>query len=136
MSATRAERTLSWILRILGALMLLAVAAAVMPTAWMASANDAMGLEPLHRSPLTEYLTRSLSALYAGFGAVLLYVSRDVRHHRGLVAFLAKMTVVFAVFLTALDFWAGMPASWAWTEGPPTIPVGLWMVWLAARSRA
>ena len=42
---------------------MLAVVPMVMPTDWMAAINDRLGLVPLPRSPLTEYLTRSLSAV-------------------------------------------------------------------------
>ncbi len=133
MSSERSERTLVWVLRLLGASMLLAVGAIVMPTDWMSSTNDALGLEPFHRAPLTEYLTRSLSALYAYLGAIFLYVSRDVRRYRGLIAFSAKLMAVGGVFFTILDFWAGMPAHWSWTEGPPVVVVACWMVWLAGR---
>ena len=85
----------------------------VMPTDSMADVNDWLGLEPLHRSPLTEYLTRSLSAIYALFGALTIYVSRDVRHHAGFVAFAGILVVLLGIFFTALDFWAGMPLGGA-----------------------
>jgi hypothetical protein len=45
-------------------MMTLAFLAVVMPTSTMASIADWLGVGPLHRAPLTEYLTRSLSALY------------------------------------------------------------------------
>ncbi len=135
MSATRSERTLVWVLRVLGGFMVVAVVGMFMPTDWMSATNDALGLEPLHRSPLTEYLTRSLSAVYAFLGALLLYVASDVRRYRGLVAFIAKLMVVGGVFFTVLDFWAGMPGHWSWTEGPPMVLVAGWMIWLAGRVR-
>ncbi len=133
MSTTRAHATLTWLLRILGALTLTALVGTVMPTGWMAEVNDRLGLEPLVRSPLTEYLTRSLSAVYALFGALTLFVSRDVGRHQPFILFAGKLTMLLGVFLTVLDFWAGMPAHWSWTEGPPTVALGGWMVWLARR---
>ncbi len=128
-----AERTLIWILRLLGGAMLFALVAIFLPTDTMARINDGLGLEPLHRSPLTEYLTRSLSALYAFLGAQLLYISFDLRRYLPLLTFITRVLVIGGVFMTVLDFWAGMPASWSWTEGPPMVLVALWMLWLVRR---
>lgn len=133
MTALKAEKILTWLLRVLGALTLTALVPMVMPTSWMVAVNDWLGLEPLHVAPLTEYLTRSLSAVYALFGAVAVYVSLDLRRYVGLVAFAGALTILLGVFFTVLDFWAGMPASWSWTEGPPTVVLGGAMVWLARR---
>ena len=47
---------------------------------------------------------------------------------------MSKLTVLLGIYLTGLDFRAGMPAHWSWTEGPPSIALGLGMVWLAARA--
>lgn len=135
MRAERAERVLTWLLRILGGLTLLAVFPMLMPTDWMMATNDWLGLEPLQRSPLTEYLTRSLSAIYALFGAMTLYVSREVRRYADFVAFAGVLVVLLGIFLTALDSWAGMPKEWTWSEGPPTVVLGVAMFWLARRLR-
>ncbi|MCP4200612.1 MAG: hypothetical protein GY769_01600 [bacterium] len=131
--SSKAEATLTWLLRCLGGLTLLALVPMVMPTDWMAVVNDRLGLEPLPRSPLTEYLTRSLCAIYALVGALTLYVARDVRRYAGFVAFAGRLTVLLGVFLSLLGPWAGLPAVWVWWEGPPTIAVGVWMYWLARR---
>ncbi len=136
MTAARAATVLTWLLRLSGALALSAVVPMLMPTDWMAAANDRLGLEPLHRSPLTEYLTRSLSAVYTLFGALAIYVTLDLRRYLALVAFMGRLTVALGIFLTGLDFWAGLPAAWSWGEGPPTVVLGIVMVWLAARAGA
>lgn len=133
MASTRALTTLTWLLRGLGVLMLTAVFAVVMPTDWMAAVNDRLGLAPLPRTPLTEYLTRSLSAIFAGLGAMTLFVARDVRRYQPFILFSSWLTVLLGAFYTVLDVWAGMPASWTLGEGPPTLLLGFWMVWLARR---
>jgi hypothetical protein len=43
--------------------------------------------------------------------------------------------MVVGVALTAIDFAAGMPPMWSWSEGPPTVLVGAAYVWLARRAR-
>lgn len=131
MQEVNAERVLTGLLRFLAALTLLALVPMVMPTDWMAAMNDRLGLEPLARTPLTEYLTRSLSAVYALFGALTLYASRDVRRYAPFIGFAGKLTVVLGVFFFVLDSWAGLPATWIWFEGPPTVVLGFVMVYLA-----
>ncbi len=133
MESVRSEKILVWLLRILGGMAVLAVVPMVMPTDWMGAVNNGLGLEPLHRAPLTEYLTRSLSALYAANGLLVLYLSRDVRCYAELLVFIGWLTVALGLTLTAIDFWAGMPAFWSWTEGPPTVVVGWLIIWLAKR---
>jgi hypothetical protein len=127
----RAERALVWLLRILGGVTLCALVPAVMPTNWMERVNDWLGLGPFPRAPLTEYLTRSLSLLYALLGAFVLYVSTDVPRYRELIVFIGWLTIVLGSGLTVLDFAIGMPASWSWTEGPPTILCGAAFIHLA-----
>ena len=130
MTSRRAESLLKWIFRVLGAFMVVAFVPMLMPTAWMETANDWLGLDPFQRSVLMEYLTRTLSGVYGILGLLSLYVSRDVVRYRDLIAFFAWVMVGFAIFLTILDFRIGMPASWSWTEGPPSAILGLVVIWL------
>ena len=120
MRPERARNVLKWLLLIGGGLAATAVFAIVMPTDWMEAANDRLGLGPFHRSPLTEYLTRSLSAFYALNGFLALYLSWEVARYADLLVFYGWLTVGVAVVLTAIDFSAGMPATWAWARVPPT----------------
>ncbi len=129
-----AAKALSWLLILMGGLAMLAVVPMVMPTAWMEAVNDSMGLGPFHRSPLMEYLTRSLSAVYALIGTLILYLGLNVRRYLPLIVVVGWLTVALGVTLTGIDFAVGMPASWSWGEGPPTIVIGWVFVWLARRA--
>ena len=86
MLATRHESILKWLLIILGGLAATAVVPMVMPFAWMQSLNDSLGLEPLVDTPLAQYLTRSLSAVYALLGVMTIYIGLDVRRYQRLMA--------------------------------------------------
>ncbi len=134
MTAGRAEKLIKWLLSIAGAVALSAVVPMVMPTDWMEGINDRLGLGPFPRTPLTEYLTRSLSAVYALFGALTVYLARNVRRYLELISVVARLTMVLGVVLTVLDASIGMPASWTWGEGPPTVVFGLAILWLARRA--
>ena len=135
MRAETAEKVLKWLLVVLGALAATAVVPTVMPFAWMQSVNDAMGLEPLVDTPLAQYLTRSLSAVYALVGVLTVYIGLDVRRYQRLILFMGYLTALLGLALTGIDFAIGMPPSWAWGEGPPTIVCAAAMVWLARRVR-
>jgi hypothetical protein len=130
-----ARRVLAWLLYVLGGMMTVAFLAVVMPTSAMASIADWLGVGPLHRSPLTEYLTRSLSALYGAFGVLHLYLARDVVRYLDLIVVVGWLGVLAGVIQTVVDFAAGMPPYWSWGEGPPTVLAGVVIIWLAQRAR-
>ena len=135
MQQQTARRLLAWLLYGLGGMMSVAFLAVVMPTSAMASIADWLGVGPLYRSPLTEYLTRSLSALYGVYGLLHLYLARDVVRYRDLIVVIGWLAVLAGVILTVVDLAAGMPPYWSWSEGPPTALVGFVTVWLARRAR-
>ncbi len=135
MRAETAERVLKWLLVVLGCMASTAVVPMVMPFAWMQGVNDALGLAPLADTPLTQYLTRSLSAVYALFGVMTIYIGLNIRPYRRLIVVIGWLTAVLGLALTVIDFASGMPASWSWGEGPPTIVCAGVMVWLAKRVR-
>ncbi len=134
MKPETATRVLRWLMIAMGVMGLLAVFAAVMPTSWIEAATEACDLERLPRSPLTEYLTRSVSLIYAMLGAMTIYLALNVVRYLDLIRFIGGLTIAFGVALIALDFGIGMPALWSWGEGPPTVLVGAAFVWLARRA--
>ena len=115
--------------------MSVAFLAVVMPTSAMAAIADWLGVGPLPRSPLTEYLTRSLSMMYGVLGVLHLYLARDVVRYLDLIVVIGWLTVLAGTIQTVVDFAAGMPTFWSWSEGPPTVLAGLAYVWLARRAR-
>lgn len=114
----RAEKILAVILRCSAGLLLLALAPIFFPHSWMAAINRAIGLGELPDTAIVGYLTRSLSALYAYHGALLLYLSLDVRRYLPLIRCLAVVNMVFGALLLSLDIYLGMPRPWTIGEGP------------------
>ena len=134
MRPEKAEKILRWLLIVLGGMAATAVVPMVMPFAWMQSANDALGLAPLVDTPLAQYLTRSLSGVYALLGVATVYMGLDVRRYRQLIILIGCLTGLLGLALTVIDFAVGMPASWSWGEGPPTVLLAGLMIWLARRT--
>src|SRR5262245_20081986 len=107
------ERLLRLLLRLEAVVLFLALPFAVMPTGWMDAVARAVGLEPVPRAPLVEYLTRSLSLLYASWAPVCWLSASDVRRYRELIVVTAWVRVLFGAALLVLDLGVGMPLAWA-----------------------
>lgn len=129
-----ARRALTWLLRINGALACLAIFAVFLPTAWIDAGSRLTGLGSFPDTLLTQYLVRSVSAIYALLGALVLYLAAHVERHRQLIVFVGWLTMALGAALTTIDFALGMPASWSWGEGPPTVVVGAAIAWLGRLS--
>jgi hypothetical protein len=130
---SRAERTLVLLLRLSAAMLLLATVPVFMPHCWMDAIHRRIGLGELPDMPIVGYLTRSLSAMYAMHGALLLCLSLDVRRYLPLVRFLAVLAVVFGAGMVVLDCAVGLPLRWILGEGPFIVVLGAVLLWLARR---
>ena len=112
------------VLRLGGTLLLLAFFAIFLPPATMASVHRSLGLGSFPAAPVTDYLARSIAALYGFHGVLLWIVSTDLDRFRPLVLYVGLMNVVFGLLLTGIDLFAGLPLWWTLGEGPPVILTG------------
>jgi hypothetical protein len=129
------EKTLAVLLRISAILLLTALVPVVMPFAWMKEIHRHLGMGELPQGPIMDYLTRSLSAMYAMHGALVYFISLDVRRYLPVVRFLAALGMFFGAGMFILDIAVGMPASWIAGEGPFIIVLGGIMFWLVTRAK-
>ncbi|MGE3181332.1 MAG: hypothetical protein AB7N71_06860 [Phycisphaerae bacterium] len=131
MRKSNTQFILTFLLRLIGFTLCLAVFAMFLPTHWMAATHRFLGLGEMPDGPLVQYLTRSISGLYAVHGGVMLVASLDVRRYRGMILYLGAASVLFGVSVTVIDLLA--PLTWYWTlcEGPPTAIAGAVIFWLA-----
>ena len=127
------EKALVWLLRFSGGLMLVALVAVFMPFDWMAAIHRWLGLGELPNTPIIGYLTRSLSALYAVHGALVVYLSFDVRRFLPVVRCLAVLSIAFGAGMLVLDCLVGLPLIWIASEGPFVVALGAAFLWLAGR---
>lgn len=133
---SRAECVLAWIFRIEALVLLCALPAVVMPTGLMAEIHRALGMGEFPRAPLVEYLTRSLSLLYASWAPLLFLVANDLRRYLPIVWLLSWFRPGFGLAMVVLDLYVGLPMLWVAFEGPPLVAVslvGLWLVWQIQR---
>ena len=125
------ERALILLLRLSGAVLLLAFFAIFLPTEWMARTHRWLGLGDFPASPLVDYLTRSISALYCIYGGLMLVLSRDIRRFAPLVVYIAATGVAFGAAMIAIDLGADLPLYWSVGEGSSSLLLGLLTLWLA-----
>jgi hypothetical protein len=130
------ERLLVVLLRLSGSGLMLAFLAILLPVDWMAATHPWLGLGEFPRTPIVDYLTRSIAALYGFHGVFVWMVSRDPERYRAFVWFAAVMNIVFGAMMIAIDLHAGMPAIWTAIEGPSIIAMGAAIAALATRRPA
>ena len=130
------QRGLVVFLRILGTVDLLAVAAILLPLEWMAKIHSWLGMGQLPEMAIISYLTRSASALYALHGAMILFISTDVRRYARLIKFLAIAALVHGVIFYLIDMIAGMPPFWIALEGPIVVATGVIVLMMQRRPLA
>jgi hypothetical protein len=123
------KRLLAALLRLEGAVTALGFFAVFLPVDWMASTHRFLGLGEFPRTPIVDYLTRSIAALYGFHGGLLLIVAGDPYRYKRIVQYLALVNVGFGLTVLAIDLRAGMPALWTLGEGPPMIGLGI-LVWM------
>ena len=130
---TAAQRQLVLFLRVSAVILLLALAALVLPHRAMNSMHGWLGLGDLPDTPMVSYLARSSSALYASLGAMYFYLARDVRRHLDLLRFLGLVKLVFGAAMLLLDVAVGMPLLWTLVEGPFILDWSLTLLGLTHR---
>ncbi|MCL4201016.1 MAG: hypothetical protein KJ000_00875 [Pirellulaceae bacterium] len=127
----RFEKAVVVILRVSGVVLLTALVPAVMPFSWMQDIHRLLGMGELPEAPIVGYLTRSVSAFYALHGAMILFISLDVRRYLPVVKCLAVLCVLFGAGMVVLDVVVGMPLFWVLSEGPFIVILGGVLLWLA-----
>jgi hypothetical protein len=128
-----AERVLVILLRLSGIVLLSALIPAVMPHSWMDQIHRQMDLGQLPDMPIVGYLTRSLSAMYALHGAIVFFVSPDVRRYLPLIRCLFVLGFLFGLGMVVLDRAVNMPTVWACCEGPSIIILSAVALWVTSR---
>jgi len=125
------RRILVVILRLGAALTGSAFLAMLMPVESMAATHRWLGLGEFPRVPITDYLTRSVAALYGFHGVLLFLISRDPVRYRVFVRYVGWMNVLFGIFLLLIDLHAGLPRWWTLGEGPPVTMIGATVLYLS-----
>ncbi len=113
---------------------MLATVAVFLPVSQMAIIHRWLGLGDFPDAPITIYLARSTSLLYALHGVVMFYVAWHFDRCQMLVPLLGFLHVVLGIAMLGVDLNAGMPLYWTAGEGLPIALTGGAILWLNRRS--
>lgn len=101
------ESWLKLLLRILGGICVLALIPLFVPRSWLDVGHRFLGLGEFPTAPIAEYLARSVSALCAFYGGLLLLLALDVRRFVSIIRYQAVAIMV----LSAIGIFAGVRAG-------------------------
>ena len=90
------EQILVLILRLAGAMLVIAFVAVFLPYDVMNRIHQNMGLGILPQTPIVDYLARSLSMFYGIHGVITLYISFKVRQYISILKLLCFLGVIIA----------------------------------------
>ena len=107
-----AEDYLKLLLRAVGGLCLLGLISLWMPRSWIEATHRWLGWGEFPAAPIALYLARSVSALTAFYGGLLVALSFDVRRYLPLIHYQA-------LAIMALSEW--------WSTAGPGCPCGSWV---------
>ena len=100
------------------------------PVSLMATIHGWLGLGEFPDRPITIYLARSTSLLYAVHGGLILFVAFNLDRYWQLVPVIGWLHVLIGTTMFAIDLTTPMPWYWTAIEGVPVALAGLVIVWL------
>ena len=124
-------RLLVLLLRFGGVLLSAAFLAVFLPVQWMADTHEWLGLGEFPRSPIVDYLARSVAALYGFHGILLFIVAKNPARYRPIVRYIGVLNIALGILMTGIDLHAGMPIWWTAGEGPPVAVLGVVILYLS-----
>ena len=127
------ERLLVWLLRLAGAVEILAFIAVVMPRSWMEIAHAWIGLGEMPQGPLLMFMIRQASYTYGVHGLSLWLIATDVDRFRPFIVFNAIAFLVAAPVFFLIDFTSGMPWWWAVSDPASCAVFGAALFFLSRR---
>jgi hypothetical protein len=116
-----------------GLILLTAAPCACLPYSWMDAIHHSLGLGTLSDGPMTLYLARSASVLYASIGPLYLFIARDPRSYAALLRLLGVIKIALGIALLGIDVSVGLPWFWAAWEGPFVMAWGACLLLLVGR---
>ena len=132
--STGPAKWLRLLFAIIGCGLMVAALAVFLPVSLMATIHLWLGLGEFPDAPITIYLARSTSLLYAVHGLLMLVVSFDMKRYWPLVPIFCWLHVVLGIVMFGIDVSAPMPNYWIAGEGIPIALTGLLMVVLWRKS--
>jgi hypothetical protein len=114
----------AWVLRLVGAVEVLAFGAVFLRRAWMEATRAKMALPELPPGPVFDSVMRQVSFTYGLHGFALWFIAADVRRYRPLVILTAVGYLMAGPVFFVVDLNNGMPWSWVVGNGGSCLLIG------------
>lgn len=118
------------LLAMIGCGLMVAAAAVFLPVKTMAQMHSWLGLGEFPDAPITRYLARSTSLLYAVHGVLMVYASFDIKRYWPMIAVFGWVHVVIGLTMLGIDLTSAMPLYWVAGEGIPIALAGGLIIYL------
>lgn len=128
------QRIQAWLLRLSGAVEMLAFLAVVMPRSWMEIAHAWIGLGAMPDGPIIMFMIRQASYTYGVHGLSLWVIASNVERFRTLVIFNGFAYLLAAPVFFLIDYTAGMPFWWTLGDLLGCGGFGAALLWLTSRN--
>lgn len=125
----------AWLLRITGAMEILAFIAVVMPQAWMEGAHAWLGLGAFPGAPVTMFMIRQASYTYGMHGVSLWVLASNVERFRPLILFNGWAYLLAGPVFFLIDYTSGLPLWWTVIDSFGCGFFGVALLWLNLTSR-
>jgi hypothetical protein len=106
------DKLQAWILRIAGAVEILAFFSVVMPRSWMEASHSWLGFGDMPTGPIIMFMIRQASYAYGMHGVSLWLVAADVKRFQPLIVLNGISFLLAGVVFALIDYSAGMPYWW------------------------
>ena len=127
---SKSKLWLQRLLVILGGGLLVATIPVFFPVQVMATIHGWLGLGEFPAEPITIYLARSTSLLYAVHGAIMVATGWRIDDLKPLVPLLGWLHIVIGMAMLGIDLTTPMPWYWTAFEGIPISLAGMLILWL------
>ena len=114
----------AWVLRLAGAVEMLAFGAVFLPRAWMEAIHAGMGLTEMPQGPVFDSVMRQVSFTYGLHGVALWFIAADVRRYRPLVILTAVGYLLAGPAFLVVDLNNRMPLAWTASNAGSCLLIG------------
>ena len=127
------ERIQKVVLRLAGAIEILAFIAVVMPRSWMEISHEWLGFGQMPHGPVLMFLIRQASYTYGMHGISLWVLALDVNRFRPLIILNGIAYLLAAPVFAAIDYTTGMPLWWTIGDAVGCGGLGVVLLWCSLR---
>ena len=122
------------LLAIIGCGLMVATIPVFFPVTFIEHVHGLLGLGDFPAGPISIYLARSTSMLYAVHGFLMLFVSFDIKRYWPLVQVFGWLHVVMGLTMFGIDLNTPMPLYWIVGEGIQIAMAGLLILCLYSKA--